>query len=440
VFSNKRKTNSKTKSHSNKGNVVQVKSTNTGFKTMNVSDDDNNTTVDSDLESLNLNGSNLQHNHRQFHEKRSTQKRYSEPKSILTNDGIFNGQNEMHDDDVQSDNDFSDEDNECSENDEQETFVYDATKELKNKQFDTKKFRQALMDGIPNKICDCCNHLVSIGEMAKHPYDVDDSRFDLLTTEGRSKPLFKFGDGQPPDSIHLCKSCDADLNPRNRYRKMPKYALANRLDLGDLPDVLKGLNLIEQRCIAPYNCITSIIRLKRGFGNQYGTIGGVAHVHNDVGKFYRILPVHPLDTQILNVFIGGKTDFTELPEGYNAFKLRPQRVKDALHWLKANNPLYSHIVLDFNEMDIFVKDNETDSTMELDSNGREITCVQVNMKVMKILDSNNSDDNVIPSSNVSTDNDSNEVRKFRFLFFVMFILNCFRVILMSNIQNMVRIL
>jgi uncharacterized protein YdcH (DUF465 family) len=400
--------------HSNVRNFPQSKSA-VSMKRFNISDDgdeDDNTTVDSDLESLNLKGLNLQPR-----EKRSIRKRYLEPKSILTNDGTFNGQNELCDEDVTSDNEVNEEENECSENDEPEKFVYDPVKELKNKEFDTKKFRQALTNRIPNKVCDCCNHLLCVNDMVKLPYDVDDPRFDLLKTEGRVKPLFQFGDGQPPNGIYLCKNCDLDLKPTNRYRKMPKYALANRLDFGELPNELKDLNLIEQRCIAPYNCITSIIRLKRGFGNQYGTIGGVAHVHNDVGKFYRILPVHPLDTQILNVFIGGKTDFTELPEGYNAFKLRPQRVKDALHWLKANNPLYSQIILDFDEMDKFVRDNENDTTLELDSNGRETACVQVNMKVMKILDSNNSGDDVITtaSSNVSTRNDSsaNEVIEFR---------------------------
>ncbi len=74
--------------------------------------------------------------------------------------------------------------------------------------------------------------------------------------------------------------------------------------------------------------------------------------------------MHHRDTHVVNC---GKTDFTELPEGYNAFKLRPQRVKDALHWLKANNSLYSQIILDFDEMDKFVRDNENDTTMELDS-------------------------------------------------------------------------
>lgn len=110
-------------------------------------------------------------------------------------------------------------------------------------------------------------------------------------------------------------------------------------------------------------------------------------MHNDVGKWYRVLPVHPLETQILQVYIHNKKDLSELPEGYDAFKLHPYKVKAALRWLKTHNPLYAEIDIDFTEFDRWENENLENRVSITDLEGLDNSYVKVKMKVVKLVDS-----------------------------------------------------
>jgi hypothetical protein len=251
-----------------------------------------------------------------------------------------------------------------------------------NRQYDSAKFRKDLESAIPYQICGCCNHLLSSSRMSKTVHNRHDEMFNLLRDFAGQNPIFADNvDGGV--EIRLCLQCEVDLSLKNRNRRIPRFAIVNGLGLGEVPLVLQDLSLIEQRCIAPYNCITSIVRVNKGkSGDQYGVVGGVAHVHNDVGKWYRILPVHPNDTQILQVHVADKKDLAEVPKGVNAFKLRPKRVKEALRWLKDFNPLYKDIDIDFTEFDKWVEENKDNLTHHVDATDEDVIDVQLKMRVV----------------------------------------------------------
>jgi putative component of toxin-antitoxin plasmid stabilization module len=276
-------------------------------------------------------------------------------KTLLKSDSNFNGIKDDSDSESESDESDSNE-SDAEEEKLGKPHVFQSCQDCQNKKFDSEKFRSNLRSCVPDQICDCCNHLLSLTHMSKNVYNEDHEMFNLLKENAGLNPVFV-----PKDSrkeIHLCIRCEVDLSLKNRNRRIPKCAIANGLFLGDVPEVLQDLTLIEQRCIAPYNCITSIVRVNKGkSGDQFGVIGGVAHVHNDVGKWYRVLPVHPLETLILQVHVADKKDLAEVPKGAQAFKLRPWKVKAALRWLKDNNPLYKDIDIDFTEFDAWVLEN-----------------------------------------------------------------------------------
>jgi hypothetical protein len=120
-------------------------------------------------------------------------------------------------------------------------------------------------------------------------------------------------------------SCNSSLSQCEKYRK------TSNVDLGYLSCFQnEDIEMIE-------------------WSNMFRFVSCPYHY---IKLFDQILPIHPLGSC--------KTDNT-----LNVLIMQHQRVKDALHWLKANNPLYSHVILDFNEMNSSVKDQETYITKEL---------------------------------------------------------------------------
>ena len=154
--------------------------------------------------------------------------------------------------------------------------------------------------------------------------------------------------------IQLCKRCATNM----KVEKFFKYGKENCLDWGDIPIELKALNLLEKKMIAIYNCHTTIVKLQGYNSSQYGSIGGIAYVINDITSIANILPRPPTETGVIYIRLKKKLVESEsVAFSQRLYEIRPLKIRQALEWLKANNPLYKDIILQFDKLDEWVKNN-----------------------------------------------------------------------------------
>jgi hypothetical protein len=105
-------------------------------------------------------------------------------------------------------------------------------------------------------------------------------------------------------------------------------------NLGIVPEELKGLTMIEQLIIAQASPVIQIFRLN---GGQSAYRGHVISFPQDVTKFSQELPRLPEDIGLIFV----RKSFND---GHVDFKIRRDKVLDALIWLKKTQPvLPSHM-------------------------------------------------------------------------------------------------
>ena len=58
--------------------------------------------------------------------------------------------------------------------------------------------------------------------------------------------------------VNCCKQCDQAL----KRHKLPKFSIANKFQIGETPDELKGLTLPEKLLIALYRPKVHVVKLK----------------------------------------------------------------------------------------------------------------------------------------------------------------------------------
>lgn len=128
---------------------------------------------------------------------------------------------------------------------------------------------------------------------------------------------------------NLCTSCQKPgFNP---------YTRENEMDLGDIPDELKELTMIESILIARVHPVVSVFRIR---GQQRAFSG---HVMNFIQEINHIATRLPHDPRNLDCIICMDR---ETPHGLVHFKERSNRVRRALEWLKINNRYYHDIIID----------------------------------------------------------------------------------------------
>ena len=187
------------------------------------------------------------------------------------------------------------------------------------------------------------------------PHPAHDLTHDLLL----HKPRTKMGTPLPIScraeevQVVICKECMRDL----RKSHTPGSALANNMWIGDIPYELRILTLPESVLVAWYFPATHIVKLfPKVKGAKYwdsdlmnsAVKGNVSTYWLDPNSIANMLDgkTFPHSPDILAATIGvtiiGPQNFPErtLP-GF--LRVRRVRVKEALIWLKANNPIYADI-------------------------------------------------------------------------------------------------
>ena len=127
---------------------------------------------------------------------------------------------------------------------------------------------------------------------------------------------------------YTCDRCKRDKETVNILSS------ANDMDPGSASNQLKGLTQVEEVLIAKGCPVIRVYRLK---GEQRGSGGHVVNFAQNIGGFVNSL--HRPDWDLLKTVVrrqGGEGTHKDL-------LVRRQRVFTALNWLRANNPFYSDI-------------------------------------------------------------------------------------------------
>jgi len=140
---------------------------------------------------------------------------------------------------------------------------------------------------------------------------------------------------------------------------MPRYALANKLYRGCLPEEFQDLTWIEERVCAKYSNTAVVTRIYQSSDpSQPAVFHGNTCAHEmNVSSTAAVLPRAPPDVNgLLSVVFIGPSKFKPKYLG-NMYRIRKSKVWGFLQWLKKNNRLYHDISLDKRTMDLYPDDD-----------------------------------------------------------------------------------
>ena len=148
---------------------------------------------------------------------------------------------------------------------------------------------------------------------------------------------------------HACNQICNDCRQQVRNGKVPRFALANGLWLGAVPDVLSSLTYVERLLVARVRVNSCFVRVASS-----GLRKMVSHViafESPVPKLYQSLPppVEDLDEVLAILFTGpckpSDKEFKRTP-----LLVRRKKVADALEWLKINHVDYADLDISYEQL------------------------------------------------------------------------------------------
>ena len=197
-----------------------------------------------------------------------------------------------------------------------------------------EKFKE-MAKKIPDTVCTSCHRLLfkkSTKVFDRNKYRSDGVCGRVLSDTYRYKDM-------ETNEEYICVTCDKDL----KKGKMPVQAVANGLDLPEIPPELQGLTRLECRCISLRIPFMHIRALPRGGRGKIR--GPCVNVPATLEPISHILPRVPENMDL--VFLKFKRIIT-YKNNYMRDYIRPYKVMAALHWLKENNPHYEDVLIDTN--------------------------------------------------------------------------------------------
>ncbi|EJD38107.1 hypothetical protein AURDEDRAFT_72512, partial [Auricularia subglabra TFB-10046 SS5] len=151
-----------------------------------------------------------------------------------------------------------------------------------------------------------------------------------------------------PDCTGVCSDCADSLSDG----RVPKFALADGLWVGNVPSVLSGLTYAEKLLVARSRRHRCLVRVAQSGMNKLN--GNMICYPNPYPKLYDVLPPHrdDLDDMLAIVFTGAARPLDEVLRRI-PFLVRRNAVMAALDWLKLNNVLYRDIEISQLNMDSY---------------------------------------------------------------------------------------
>ena len=233
---------------------------------------------------------------------------------------------------------------------------------------------------MPEYICTCCHRVLfrkTVDVFRRDKYKDTGIVKDVLSERYRYRDIRK-------DEEYICQTCSKDL----KQGKMPAQAVANGLEVPDIPIELNGLTRLEVRCIGlriPFMTLTALPKGKRG-----KIRGACVNVPATLEPIAQVLPRVPenMDLVILKFkrIIVSKNN-------YISDYIRPYKVMNALRWLKEHNPHYSHVKIDNDWLKKFEEHDLFDSILPESSDCIEESSVNVESEMEKDCSDNATEDN-----------------------------------------------
>lgn len=152
----------------------------------------------------------------------------------------------------------------------------------------------------------------------------------------------------------VCHCCRTSLT----QLLMPRFALANKLYRGRLPEEFRDLTWVEERVCAIYSNTATITRLYQSSDpSQPKVFHGNTCAHEmNVSSTATVLPRSPSDVNdLLSVVFLGSVKFKPEYLG-NMYRIRKSKVWRFLQWLKLHNRLYANISLDETVVNLYPDD------------------------------------------------------------------------------------
>ncbi|CAF1507417.1 unnamed protein product, partial [Adineta ricciae] len=143
----------------------------------------------------------------------------------------------------------------------------------------------------------------------------------------------------------ICMECWSSLTKE----KIPKFSVANKVWVGDVPPELQGLTIPEQRLIALYRHNSCIVKLHSSFHSastaQAALKGNCISFPQDVVNIATSLPLKldDLCDSLKIIFVGSR--IPNKNQLKRILTVRKTKVAAALQWLKTNNSLYRHVTI-----------------------------------------------------------------------------------------------
>ena len=178
-----------------------------------------------------------------------------------------------------------------------------------------------------------------------------DSRLDGLMLDSNG---IEYNSASGDTKLRICHPCYAYL-PRS---SMPRFALANNLYRGHLPEEFCDLTWIEERVCAIYSNTAVVTRLYQSSDPSQPTVfhGNTCAHEMNVSSTATALPRVPSDiNDLLSVVFIGSQRF-KLEYLGNMYRIRKSKVWRFLQWLKEHNKLYAKISLDRSAIELYPED------------------------------------------------------------------------------------
>ncbi|KAK3907787.1 ATP-dependent DNA helicase [Frankliniella fusca] len=157
-----------------------------------------------------------------------------------------------------------------------------------------------------------------------------------------------------------CEFCNVKIlswkNGCPHQRHCVRFRSENNMDPGSVPVELKDLSFVEEQLISQVHPVIAVFKLK---GIQYGYSGNVINFCQDVNSFTKQLPMKLKDLpSILTVKFDNKVS------NAHYFRVRAEKVVNALKWLKANNPWYADIEINEENLQLLPEDDNVYNVFE----------------------------------------------------------------------------
>ena len=154
----------------------------------------------------------------------------------------------------------------------------------------------------------------------------------------------------------ICHKCNYHLKRGN----LPAFSIFNKMYPGDIPNELACLSDFEINLISQIKPYMKIFTLK---GKQKGLKGNVVHFAQSVDEVIEQLPLQLNQAGLIIV-----SESLEGIKRRKEFKVRPEKLIEALNWLKNNNHLYRNItILNSNQI------GSIETIVQIESKNHEIS-------------------------------------------------------------------